>query len=226
MPPPAASPRGMRAHRHSRLYSGFVTLMKVALPALAVVLVLLVVAWPRLKEERASFSLEFLANDGAFSATQRLDNARYFGLDGEGRPFSLTAQRAEETEPGSNIIRLESPSADLSLADGSWVLLSSLFGLFNQEEEELFLGGGVSLYHDGGYDLQTESATLYLEENRAVSTHPVAGRGPFGELTGEGFEIFDGGERIFLVGASRVVINLGEGAPPPPPPSPPDEESP
>jgi lipopolysaccharide export system protein LptC len=62
------------------------------------------------------------------------------------------------------------------------------------------------VFHDRGYTVTSESARVLLDEGMATSDDPVSAHGQSGIATGEGFRIYDRGERIVFVGKSKVVL--------------------
>lgn len=201
--PRAARGRAMRAG-----YSRLVAMLKVALPSLAVVLVTLVVVWPQLQGGGDdAFPLSFAEIGQEAMQSQRLVGARYQSTDDSDQPFTVTADLAEETEPGSGLVRLQHPKADITLNDGVWMLLDAREGLFQQEQETLQLSGGVDLFHDGGYELHTERLSLDVAAGTAASDDPVAGQGPLGTLQSQGLRISDGGKTVIFTGAAKLVLN-------------------
>lgn len=204
----AAVDPGRRVGRYSR----FVNLMKVALPALALLLTVTVVAWPRLQNTASDlFAVSFSELGGRSVESQRLVNARYHGTDGENRPFMVTADLAEETEPGSRIVRLTRPKADMTLSDGAWMMMGADSGLYHQEGGELELLGGVDLFHDQGYEMHTPSVTLDMRAGTAVGREAVTAQGPLGSLAAEGFTYDRAAGRVEFTGKARMLIR-----PPPP----------
>lgn len=191
-------------------YSRFVLLAKVVFPATAMVLAVAVVLWPQMqKVGEETFSISF-ANVGEVAReSQQLLNARYFGTDDKNQAYSVTADLAQETQPGSQVIELTHPQADMTLSDGAWMMLGASKGLYHQGTSTLELLGSISLYHDRGYEVHTERATVLLHEGIARGDAPIKGQGTFGSLEGEGFEI-DRQERILKVtGKSRLLLRGG-----------------
>lgn len=213
--PPDAVARARPARAPSHRYTRFVSLMKVALPAVAVALVGAVALWPQLQDiGEDGFSISFADVGRDAAGAQRLVNARYYGTDADDQPFTITADLAEETAPGSERLRLDNPKADITLNDGAWIMLGADKGLYSQDQETLDLSGTVNLFHDAGYELHTTAATIHMAEGRAVGDAPVRGQGPFGELTAEGFRLTDTGRRVEFTGRARLLLRP---APEPPP---------
>ncbi len=190
----------------SNRYSVFVGFMKVLLPATAAALILLVLAWPQLTLEEEGFHLSVskLAPDQAESLTML--NARFEGLDESDRPYTVTADIATQSENDKDLVTLERPKADITLADGTWLALTAKSGEFHKEAQVLDLTGSVNLFHDKGFELRTEAARVRLDEGIAEGAQPVEGQGSIGTIQAEGFRVLDRGARIFFLGRSHMVI--------------------
>lgn len=201
----AAGP-GSLARRVGR-YSRFVNLMKVLLPAVALLLAVTVIAWPRLQNTAEDlFAVSFGDLGGRNVESQRLVNARYHGTDAENRPFMVTADLAEETAPGSRVVRLTHPKADMTLRDGAWLMMGADSGLYHQEGGALDLLGGVDLFHDQGYEMHTPSVTLDLRAGTAIGREPVTAQGPLGSLSAEGFVYDRSAGRVEFTGKARLLL--------------------
>jgi lipopolysaccharide export system protein LptC len=180
--------------------------MKVLLPATAAALILLVLAWPQfsIEEEGFHLSVSKLAPDQAESLTML--NARFEGLDEADRPFTVTADIATQSENVKDLVMLERPKADITLADGSWLALTAKSGEYHKETQVLDLTGAVNLFHDKGFELRTESARVLLGEGMAEGAQPVQGQSSVGTIQAQGFRILDRGARIFFLGRSKMII--------------------
>lgn len=203
--------KGMRGNARKRpggAYSRFVAWMKVVLPFLAVGLIVLIVIWPRLKTED-TFRIGFSSVNLTGTSEPGVDNARYVGTDENRQPYSITADLARVE--GEGLYNLELPKADLTMEDGTWLVLTAQTGRFVQKEQELELHGGVNLFHDTGYEIYTDELTLDLQKNSAESHTPVAGHGPFGELKSEGLKLIDKGRVIYFTGPAQLVLYSARG---------------
>jgi len=72
-----------------------------------------------------------------------------------------------------------------------------------------YLGGVTALsgqsIHDQGYELHTHDVHIDLAKDSAVGNQAVAGQGPSGELTAEGIEVFDSGQRVIFLGRTHML---------------------
>ncbi|MGH7184667.1 MAG: LPS export ABC transporter periplasmic protein LptC [Pseudomonadota bacterium] len=188
-------------------YAGTVAALKVLLPAVAVALIVLVAFWPRFLLDGGRF--EVVADASGDIGIDRLSmlNPRFQGTDSRDRPFTVTAERAVQDLTDDDIILLARPQADMTLEDGAWVALKADQGFYHRDAETLQLAGGVDLFHDQGYEIHTPSAAIDLNGGTAEGHEPVEARGPFGQLTSEGFRVAERGARVEFTGRSRLRLD-------------------
>lgn len=188
------------------VYSRCVGTLKIVLPALAVAIVLLVLAWPSLVPEDSRFRIGL--SDLTPEATDELSmvNPLFQGRDNQDRPFSIVAEKARRAPDGKQHITLEQPQADITLADGAWVALSADTGAYDRRAKTLVLRGNVSLFHDQGFEMHTSRAQIDLAEGSARSDSVVEGHGPAGTLSAQGFQVRDQGQTIVFTGNSRLIV--------------------
>ncbi|MAF95625.1 MAG: hypothetical protein CMM60_07710 [Rhodospirillaceae bacterium] len=192
--------------KHLKWYSRFVQMTKFLLPTAALVLIGLVLAWPYLKTEDLKFRLSFAALTADKTEDPSMVNPRYVGFDKDNQAFSITADIAHKLTGESPNVELEMPKADITLDDGTWLVLTAETGLYRRTEKNLDLEGAVNLFHDSGYEFRTSRASIELEKGAARGSAPVHGQGPFGDLRGEGFYLIDKGKTIVFTGKSKLVI--------------------
>ena len=203
-------PNALQGHPVST-YSRFVIMMKVLLPVVALVLIGLVVAWPYLKLKDTRFSIGITALKVGSVEDPAMINPRFQGSDKDSQTFSITADIAKNLLKGNKSIELEMPKADISLEDGSWLVVTAKSGIYKRQNETLTLNGQVNLFHDSGYEFRTESVAIDLTKGTASGTVSVAGQGPFGSLKAEGFHLVDKGKTIYFMGKSKLTIFPGAG---------------
>ncbi len=199
--------------RYTHGYSRFVQMMKYLLPAVAMVLVALVAVWPHLTTKDNSFRIGFSALKARETGDPSMVNARYLGSDKNEQLFSITADLVRNAMMDAATVELVMPKADITLEDGSWLVLTAETGVFRRAAKTLELAGTVNLFHDSGYEFRTEKVTIDLDSGSALGTEPVEGQGPFGDLSGEGFVLRDKGKTIIFTGKARLFIYPGIGRP-------------
>jgi lipopolysaccharide export system protein LptC len=189
-----------------RGYSRFVAIAKLVLPLVAVALLALVWAWPNLRGGDLRFRLGFSDLVTRETAGPSMINPRYVGTDKNQQPYSITSNVARNSPTDRMKIDLEVPKGDIVLNNGTWLMLSADTGVYARTAKTLDLTGGVTLFHDSGYEIRTDSAYVDLDQGTAAGDQPVHGQGPFGDLRAEGFILLDKGKVIHFTGKSKLTI--------------------
>jgi len=186
-------------------------MMKFLLPIAALILIGLVVMWPHLGTDDLRFKIGFAAIKAGGIKEPSMVNPRFVGTDSENKPYSITADLARSLGSVTSSIELEMPKADITLDDGTWLVLMAQSGTFTHAKHSLELEGAVNLFHDSGYEFRTEKATINMTEGVASGNLPIEGQGAFGLLNAEGFKLVDKGKTIYFTGKSKLVIHPGAG---------------
>jgi len=202
--------RSLAPRRFTQGYSRFVHIVKLLLPVGAVVLLALVALWPQFAPDDLRFRIGFAAIKAGLSGDPSMVNPRYVGTDQEDQPYAVTAELARSLSEGTAKVELDMPKADITLDDGTWLVLTAETGVFARAEKTLDLQGAVNLYHDSGYEFRTESAAIDLAKGSAVGNVPVVGQGPFGNLEAQGFRLVDKGKTIYFTGKSKLILFSGD----------------
>ena len=181
-----------------------IRLTKFLLPLAALALLALIAIWPEIDRSkdhgRLTFSQFSAEVDGA-----KLTDARYRGVDDQGRPYTVTAKIAKQVTPER--VNLVSPVGDISLNDGSWLQVQSKDGVYMQHSSILDLSHDVVLYRDDGTTMTTDSATVDFKSGAASGSEPVHAEGPFGTLDAQGFITTDNGAALQFTGPAQLVLN-------------------
>jgi lipopolysaccharide export system protein LptC len=211
--------RNLPGNRHSRR----VAVARMALPALGIFLLLLVAIWPRVAP--LFDRLRFAAIDLREARELRMMNPRYAGTDRSGHPFVVTAAIGRQVPGRDDVMALDQPRADFKSHSGANVVATADSGVYQTNTQFLDLFGHVTLTHENGTQIVTDSARLDAANNAGEGHDPVEGHGPSGDLKAEGFQIVDNGEIVIFTGKSDLVLRGSqpgvEVAPPPasvPPP--------
>ncbi|HUB44757.1 MAG TPA: LPS export ABC transporter periplasmic protein LptC [Acetobacteraceae bacterium] len=190
-----------------------IKLTKFMLPALALALLSAIALWPEFnratEEARAAFRRISAEVQGG-----ELIDARYHGIDDKGRPYTLTAATAQQDGPER--VNLTTPKGDITLENGTWLMLHSKDGVYMQHLNELDLSHDVTLYRDDGTTMVTASAAIDMKNGAAAGAQPVHAEGPFGTLESVGFTLVDKGANIQFGGPAHLVLNgatVGAAAP-------------
>ncbi len=181
-----------------------ITLTKWLLPLGAMLLLATIALWPEIDAATNKAKLA-MAHVSADVQGGKLVEARYNGVDDKGRPYTITAATAWQMTP--SVIGLTLPKGDITLENGTWLMLTAKEGTFVQNLNQLDLVKQVTLYRDDGTTMHTESASIDLKAGGAAGAEPVHVEGPFGMLDAEGFTVTEQGAAIDFSGPAHVVLN-------------------
>lgn len=189
--------RSVPRRQASGLYSSFVRMAKIGLPAGAAALLLMVFAWPETDE--------FLGPvwKGEVSTQLAMTNMEAFGWD-EDRPYSIRSAGVRRLGTEGRRFQMDRPRAWIVLPDGAWLSGDSESGVVDWRERTVHLSGAVQLRHEAGYAILTQAAFVNLADRTASGDGPLEGVGNSGRFRAEGFRVLDGGNRIRLLGRSTV----------------------
>ncbi len=192
---------GMR--RQSRapgIYSFFVRTTKVALPAGAAALLLMVFAWPETDDILAPNLKDEIP------ATLTIANMEAFGWD-EDRPYSIRSVGVRRLGAEGQRFLMDRPKAWIVLPDGAWLSGTGESGVVDWTERTVRLQGEVRLEHESGFAINTREAFVNLIDKTASGDSPVEGEAAEGRFRAEGFRVLDGGNRIRLLGHASLSLD-------------------
>lgn len=189
----------------SRRYTFFVRMLRLALPLVAVVMIGLVMAWPQVED-----AVEPIAEQTSVPSTigkNELVNPKFESRDEKGQPYTITAERAIQSARDPSVILLETPKADITMANGRWMSGEAEQGAYRQDTEKLLLKGKVRLFHDEGYELRTEKLQVDMQGRTAWSDQAVYAQGPAGTLEATGMQADSLNNRLIFTGPLKLVLN-------------------
>lgn len=128
----------------------------------------------------------------------------YQGLDAKNNPYTVIADKAIQKDKDN--VTLLNLRADIKQGDGKWLALTAGAGDLNIPDKQLLLMDGVTLFYDGGYEMETAYAQVDIGQGTAYGDSPVKGHGPLGTLQASRFEAVDRGRIIRFNGSVRLKI--------------------
>jgi lipopolysaccharide export system protein LptC len=178
--------RRPRRARFNPYYTKIIRWARLALPVGAIIIAVIVFTWSG--ENKIAVVDDGPKTGAPGTASNEVLNPRFESVDGDGRPFTLTARRAVQDTNNQSMVLLERPSGDLKLEGGHWIALEAEHGALEQTTRKLLLRGTVNFFRDGGYQLTTPELHIEAETGRAWSDKTIEAQGPEGTLTAAGME--------------------------------------
>ena len=195
-------PRRQMTLEQARRRSNLVALMRLAFTACAAISAGIMVGLLASNAVVSSpNSIEKLSGDEVVTMV----NPRFTGRDVAGRSFVITADTAQRRRGGGDEIDLSSPK--LVSEDGT--IVTAPAGLYNPNDQTLALYEDVRLINEKGYEFNSTSARMFVEEGRVEGIDPLNGRGPLGDVRSDTYEVLDEGDRVLLSGRVEMTIFPG-----------------
>ena len=206
-----AALRDRRAKRHwaepGSRHDRVVRLAKLALPALALALMLLLAIAPFGKKGDVSFILD--KNKVAEAQERmRVESARYVGQDNKGQRFVVAADRAIQPSSSQPVVRVMGMEARLNLPGGP-LTIAAPHGTYNLESQKVMIDGPVQVVGPDDYRLHTSDVGVDLRARTMASAGPAAGSMRLGQFQGGHLTANLGERTVALTGGARLKIVQG-----------------
>lgn len=186
-------------------YDRFVSIMRMLLPAVAILTLLVAVLWPLLNPQEISFTLspdELRPNQDKI----RVRGAHYTGTDGIDRLFTLSADEAVQDRPDDPIVTLKGLQADMLLSEGRQASVTAGEGRYLSADRMLDIDQGAQLLTSDGYAIRLGQVRVDLSAKIAISDQPVQGRSPLGAFEADGLELRADRRVAYLTGNVRMRV--------------------
>jgi lipopolysaccharide export system protein LptC len=186
------------------------THIQIALPFLALFIVMAGLVWPLLGGEVVRMPV------GRVPLTERrtdyasLDRPRLSGLDRSDRPYSVAADRATQRGRDDTVIELTAPRIELTARNSRRIEVWADSGRFDRGESHLDFEGHVTARDDRGNTVVAERLRVDPRAGSMTSDRPIRGDGPDGEVDAEGLEVRGNGERVIFTGRVRLLLQPTE----------------
>ena len=198
--------RRNRAHPRVRA-SRTVRIMKVLLPAVALAVTGLAIAWTELLPGTDRFRIGGGTLRGLHISGMVVSNPRYVGTDSRNRSYQISAESAQQPDPTGMLVHLTEPKADILVSDDGWIALSARSGMFDTRYNRIRLSGEVTLLMHGGLQFMSESAEIDLHDGIVTGTRPVHGVGDAVSITAEGFRLDGQTRKVTFTGRTTASID-------------------
>ncbi len=156
--------------------------------------------------------ISFLLDRSKVALTQerlRVSNAMYRGIDGEGRPFTVTADNAVQVSIKEPVVKMDKLAARLRMSDGPAELIAQN-GAYNYQAETVVVAGPVVFTAADGYRIITQNVSIDLKQRRIGGTGGVSGSVPAGTFRADRVSADLEQRIITLDGNVRMMMQLNQ----------------
>jgi len=211
-----------RAFRSARRHSRAVRIMRVAIPAVVVLLLGGFSLATYLNPLRALAKLPVNINDLVVSGTKiTMEKPRMSGFTKDARAYEFNADAAAQDLTKPDIVELKKIRARLQMQDQSMMDISADTGIYDTKRETLKLDNNIVLTSSNGNKGRLSQAMIDIKKGNVVSDQPVELEFLQGVLNGKKLEIVDSGDVIRFHGGVNMMLMLNESTLPKPDPAPP-----
>lgn len=196
---PEARAATRKVSRFGRAYSRFVALSKFVLPAAALGLVAVIAAWPSLINAPAFFRKP----EGNLS---EIVNPKYLSVDDHKQPYSLTAERADQSGEFPGLTVLTKPEAEMFDQDGAWVVITAEKGWYDRQTGVVRMVTNVHVLRDDGGEFTTDEAFSDVRKGDAWGDRRIIGQGPAGEIDADGFRLTERGKNVVFINDNAAKL--------------------
>ena len=180
---------------------------KIALPAAAGVLLIVLAAAPLSKKNDVSFILDKKKVQTA-PERMRVEEARYTGTDDKGQMFTMTAGRAVQRSSDTPLVDINDMYARLNLAQGP-VLIAANTGRYNLDTQQVAVDGLINVQGGDGWQLKTSNVLVDLKGRQLASQGPAEGQMRLGQFRANQIRADLGTHTVVLDGGARLKIVQG-----------------
>lgn len=190
-------------------YSRFVHMMRLALPAFALTITLIVVFYSVLLPSDRSSALRFFDLD-AFEGELSMVNAHFAGLDIEDRYFEVIAAKAVRSEMDEKTIFLNKIDATVTKDKKMLMHFNAKQGTLRSRDSQLVIGPSVTISFPEGYQMVTAHTFADLNLGVIEGDKPIEGTGPVGIVRADSFRILNKDRIIRLEGNVRMSLDVSK----------------
>ena len=201
-----------RAIRSAVRHSGWVRVLRVAVPAM-VVLIVIAAALAAWFNPLRLIKLPNVAGALGISGTRiTMQLPRLSGFTRDSRAYEMTAQTADQDLTRPDAVELKGIAARVQMQDRSTVEMSAVAGVYNTKADTVLLSNDVRLKSSSGYEARLTEALVDMHSGHVTSQRPVEVKLLNGVLNANGIEVIDSGNLIRFDGGVVMDMTLANGA--------------
>ena len=196
------------AFTQARRHSGRVRLLKFALPAAAVAMIVAFAARSWLAAPGGlPVDLSALAIEGGRLV---MSDPRLDGVTGSyGRPYTMTAARAIQDIGMTGRIDLQGIDARLPVDEKGWMTVTAPSGVFDRDANRLDIDSELTLTGDDGLRAVLQSAVLDIDAGNLDTADPVDITLEGAHITADSMSVRDKGAVLIFENRVRMTIEGG-----------------
>ena len=201
-----------RAIRSAARHSGWVRALRVAVPAMMVLIVIAAALAAWFNPLRLIKLPNVAGTLGISGKRITMQLPRLSGFTRDSRAYEMTAQTADQDLTRPDAVELKGIAARVQMQDRSTVEMSAVAGLYNTKADTVLLSNDVRLKSSSGYEVHLTEALVDMHSGHVTSQRPVEVKLLNGVLNANGIEVIDSGNLIRFDGGVVMDMTLANAA--------------
>ena len=158
-------------------------------------------------QPQENIEIDITSLSATLTGSLEMTGARYSGRTPSGNFFSITADRAVEDANNKETMHLFNPDGTFERDDKGTTHLLSKEGFYKANADTIELFGAVRVYRDiQNLTLLTEKMEANIGSGTLLAPTAVEVTSPDMQVTAEGMQAYNHGERIIFTGNPRAVF--------------------
>ena len=196
---------GEQAYRDARRHSRVVRILRIVLPALAIIGI--GVFWASARFIPSDIA-GLISNAGIdiTSNSVIMKTPHISGFEGTRRAYEVTAAHAIQSLSDPKVLTFETINAHIGLDNAGTATVDAGTGVYNGNNNTLELKDGISVHTTTGYSAKVEQAAVDLAAGSLQTSHPVEIQGKEGTLRADSMVVTDRGKHVTFHGGVSVTF--------------------
>ena len=202
----ADAPLLRKEQPHRNVRAERIRIIKLLFPAVAAVLVGLLMLFPYIKSAQKQIDFDVTLPKKGELEKLHIENTKFNITHADNQISSFTADNIDETEPQSKIVKLVNPKGKIPLKNGAFADIKSNSGYYNQEKNQITMLEDVFINYNNETNIETKNVFFDFNTSQGKGNSPLKAEGIYGKISASSFE-FDNKKNIFiLLGNSDIEV--------------------
>ena len=181
--------------------------IKLGFPCVAAALLGLMIVFPKIKKS-VDLQDNITIPRKSEMENMHMEETVFYSTDKKNRVNKIVADRVDEVEPGSKVLKIINPKGWVPTDDGKLVITADK-GYFDQNASVLKLKKNVKAVLNEKTTVTTEEATYDFNNESGFGSQDVKAVGDWGIMEAEGFTFSKAASLLVLTGFNKVTNEKG-----------------
>ena len=180
--------------------------IKLALPCFAALLIGLLIIIPHLQNDGSRMDMDVTLPKKGELEKLHMEETVFYITDADNKVNNFNADKIDETEPGSKLLKLTNPQGIVPGSNQTWDNIQAPTGYFNQLNSVLQLIDNVEMFYSDGMTAHSTEMFFDFKHSKAYGVKPVTVDGETSHIEAEGFEYDNKKNLLTFTGKTYITI--------------------